>query len=141
MPGPFRTTRRVEFADTDMAGIAHFSAFIRYMEEAEHALWRHLGTSIVRTDAAGQHFSWPRVAVRCEYSASATFEQVLDIDVFVERLGEKSVTYSFEFSHVGQPLAKGEMTSVFCQFVPGGRPKSLKILEEDVRKLEEFARD
>jgi acyl-CoA thioester hydrolase len=29
MSAVFRTTRRVEFADTDMAGIAHFSNFFR----------------------------------------------------------------------------------------------------------------
>ena len=35
--------RRVEFAETDAAGIVHFSVFFRYMEEAEHALWRNAG--------------------------------------------------------------------------------------------------
>ncbi len=28
----FVTTRRVEFIDTDMAGIVHFTNFFRYME-------------------------------------------------------------------------------------------------------------
>ena len=32
MPTPFHTSRFVEFADTDMAGIMHFSAFFRFME-------------------------------------------------------------------------------------------------------------
>ena len=35
MTEPFRTRRRVEFADTDMAGIAHFANFFRWMEAAE----------------------------------------------------------------------------------------------------------
>ena len=35
----FRYRRRVQFAETDLAGIAHFACFFRYMEEAEHALW------------------------------------------------------------------------------------------------------
>ena len=35
MTQPFRITRRVEFGDTDMAGIAHFANFFRYMEVAE----------------------------------------------------------------------------------------------------------
>ena len=34
----FVTTRRVEFVDTDMAGIVHFSNFFRYMETAEALL-------------------------------------------------------------------------------------------------------
>ena len=36
----YRYHRRVQFADTDQAGVVHFSWFARYMEEAEHALWR-----------------------------------------------------------------------------------------------------
>ena len=32
---PFTTTRRVEFGDTDMAGIMHFANFFRFMEVAE----------------------------------------------------------------------------------------------------------
>ena len=46
MPAQFITTRRVEFADTDMAGIIHFANYYRYMEEAEHAMWRAAGLSI-----------------------------------------------------------------------------------------------
>ena len=30
----FRTTRMVEFSETDMAGIVHFANFFRYMEAA-----------------------------------------------------------------------------------------------------------
>ena len=41
-----RLTRRVLFHETDMAGVVHFSCFFRYMEEAEHALWREAGLSI-----------------------------------------------------------------------------------------------
>ena len=37
MTDEFRTTRMVEFFETDMAGIMHFSTFFRYMESAEHA--------------------------------------------------------------------------------------------------------
>lgn len=47
-PEGFHWRRRVEFSETDMAGIAHFSSFIIYMEQAEHALLRSLGTSVFR---------------------------------------------------------------------------------------------
>ena len=42
----FRLKRRVQFYETDAAGIVHFSTYFRYMEEAEHALWRDAGMSI-----------------------------------------------------------------------------------------------
>ena len=48
MPGrEFSIRRRVQFAETDLAGIAHFSNFVRWMEETEHAFFRSLGMSIV----------------------------------------------------------------------------------------------
>ena len=46
MPSEYRLRRRVQFHETDAAGIVHFSWFYRYMEEAEHALWRQAGLSI-----------------------------------------------------------------------------------------------
>ena len=39
-------TRRVQFHETDLAGLVHFSIFFRYMEEAEHALWRAAGEKL-----------------------------------------------------------------------------------------------
>ena len=41
-----KVVRRVEFCDTDMAGIVHYSNFFRYMEVAEHEFFRSLGFSV-----------------------------------------------------------------------------------------------
>ena len=46
MPYEFKMIHRVEFADTDMAGIIHFASYFRYMEVTEHAFFRSLGFSI-----------------------------------------------------------------------------------------------
>ena len=43
----FNVERRVEFSETDMAGIMHYSNFFRFMETAEHAFYRSLGHSVV----------------------------------------------------------------------------------------------
>ena len=64
MPTSFRTSRLVEFSDTDMAGIMHFSAFFRYMEAAEHELLRNLGFSVY-CEIDGVPISFPRVAASC----------------------------------------------------------------------------
>ena len=42
----FSFERRVEFCETDSAGIAHFSSLAIYMEQAEHALFRSLGLTV-----------------------------------------------------------------------------------------------
>ena len=115
---PFRTTRRVDFADTDQAGIVHFANFFRYMEAAEVAFLRERGLS-VQLDWEGQHLGFPRGAATCDYLKPARFDEVLDIAVTVDRLGTKSVTYAFEFTRGGAVLARGKLTSVCCRIGDG----------------------
>ena len=47
MTAEYKKERRVEFSETDMAGIIHYSAYFQYMEEAEHEFLRSLGLSVV----------------------------------------------------------------------------------------------
>ena len=115
---PFRTTRRIEFADTDMAGIVHFSNFFRFMEAAEVAYLRARGLS-VRLSWEGRELGFPRVSASCDYLKPARFEDVLEVTVAVERLGRSSVTYAFEFFKVGEAVARGGITAVCCRVGPG----------------------
>lgn len=128
---PFRTTRRVEFSDTDAAGIMHFSAFFRFMEQAEHDLLRSLGLSVVMQDdvtqSGGGKLSWPRVHAHCDFRSPAHYEDLLEIEVSISRLGEKSAAYQFRFVHAGRELATGEITSVCCRIVAGQPPQSVEI--------------
>jgi acyl-CoA thioester hydrolase len=122
----YRTTRRVEFADTDAAGIMHFAAYFRFMEQAEHELLRHLGLSVI--DSSGDEtISWPRVHAKCDFRGAVKFEDVIDIEVGVARLGEKSVTYRFTMTHQARPVADGEMTAVCCRLEHGKPPRSVLI--------------
>src|SRR3954463_2089168 len=138
MPTPFTTTRFVEFSDTDMAGIVHFSAFFRYMESAEHRLLRSLGFSVF-SKIDGEVITFPRVSASCDYRSPARCEEVLEIDVTVDRVGTKSVTYGFAFSHAGHDVAKGSMTSVCCRIPHGGTPVSIPIPNEIAAKLRKLA--
>ncbi|MEX0678850.1 MAG: thioesterase family protein [Pirellulales bacterium] len=135
MTEPYKTQRRVEFRDTDAASMAHFSVFFVYMEQAEHELWRHLGLSIMVADEEGA-MSFPRVGARCDYQLAVKFEDVLDIEVAIARLGQKSITYEFHFSHDGRPVATGQTTTVCCRFADDGRPRSIPIPTWIVQKLE-----
>lgn len=114
MKEPFRTSRRVEFGDTDMAGIAHFANFFRYMEQAETDFLHSLGTS-VSWSVGQERFGFPRVNVSCDYKRPAKFEDILDIVVSLEEVGRKSLKYRFDFSRAGQEIAVGRITSVFCR--------------------------
>jgi YbgC/YbaW family acyl-CoA thioester hydrolase len=122
----FRTTRRVEFCDTDMAGIAHFANFFRWMESAEVEFLRTRGLS-VKLDWEGQTLGFPRVSASCDYKKPARFQDLLDIAVTLERIGAKSVTYAFEFSCGGELLARGKVTSACCRVSAGDRLEAIPI--------------
>ena len=94
MPTPFRTSRRVEFADTDMAGIVHFANFFRYMEAAEVDFLQARGLS-VRLDWEGQAIGFPRVSASCDYLRPATFMDTLEISV---RGPAPAVTRAIQFT-------------------------------------------
>ena len=131
----FKTTRRVEFADTDMGGIVHFSRYFVFMETAEHQFLESLGTSVAM-EHEGEPLGWPRVSVSCEYERPARFGDVLDIEVDVERLGSKSVTYALRVMRDGDVLARGRTTAVCCVMEAGGRPRSITIPEAVARLLD-----
>ena len=133
-PGsPDRYRRRIQFRDTDAAGIAHFSTFFLFMEEAEHEFLRARGLSVLMRDAEGA-ISWPRVAVKCDYASPAKFEDVLEIDVALTRIGDKSVTYAFTFTCEGRPVARGEITAVCCRVGENVVPKSI-LIPDEIRTL------
>ena len=134
MSTPFHTTRLVEFADTDMAGIMHFSAFFRFMEGAEHELLRSLGFSVY-TEIDGVPISFPRVAATCEFDSPARCENVLEIAVTVRHVGKSSVTYGFDFTDEGRDVAHGTMTSVCCRVEHGKPPVSMPIPEALAKEL------
>ena len=116
------TQRRVEFADTDMARIVHFSRFFDFMEAAEHEFLRTaLGDGRqVHFEYEGHEIGWPRGRVSCEYKSPARLGDLLDIRVSVARKGTKSITYRFDFSLDGQAVAHGEITAICCRV---GGPK------------------
>jgi YbgC/YbaW family acyl-CoA thioester hydrolase len=111
----FRYARRVQFAETDLAGMVHFSWYLRYMEEAEHALWREAGLSIV---PAGGGVGFPRVAVSCDYLAPLRFEDVFEVHVRIEAISKRSIRYSHTIRRGDTVCATGSMTAVCVQDEP-----------------------
>lgn len=136
----FTHHRRVEFAETDAAGIAHFSAFFLYMEQAEHAMWRHLGLSVFPMLTSVGEVSWPRVAASCQYRGPVRFEQTLEIHLQIARLGDKSITFQYEMFVNANKVADGETTTVCCRMSEGHKIESVRIPDEVRAKLTPYVR-
>lgn len=137
MPEVFAYRRRVEFRDTDMAGIVHFSVFFAYMEEAEHAFLKSLGLNVFSRHQ-GQDISWPRVAAQCNYRSAIRFEDELTIQSAVQRIGEKSVSYQHQVHHEETLVADGTITTVCCQIEHGKRPLSIPIPDHIVEAFQPY---
>lgn len=117
----FSTRRRVEFVDTDMGRIVHFSRFFVFMETAEHELLASLGWGVHFHREDGREVGWPRLAASCEYLAPARYADELAIDVLVARKGRTSMTYGFLFRRGETLIARGRMSSICCLLgEPGG---------------------
>ena len=131
MPAALTTTRCVEFADTDMAGIIHFTTFFRMMESAEHEFLRSLGTSVVDKhpeDGSGA-IGWPRREAQCEFHSPAVFEDELELGSTVERMGRSSLTLGYEFRRGQTLIANGRMKTVCCRVAPGAGLTAIEIPE------------
>jgi acyl-CoA thioester hydrolase len=122
----FITSRRVEFVDTDMAGIVHFTNFFRYMEQAEAEFFRSQGHSLAST-RNGSGTGWPRVAASASFKAPAYHNDVLDVRIFIRRRGFKSLTLQFEFRRGETLVATGQIKTAYCRFEPGQPIQSLEI--------------
>ena len=134
----FYTRRKIEFVDTDMGGIVHFSRYFVFMETAEHEFLEKLGTS-VSLDLDGRRIGWPRVAVSCEYKQPARFGETLGIRLRVVRKGTKSMTYGFVFTNeAGQEIATGTSTAVCSEL--GDEVRGIPIPGFIADKIEEAPR-
>ena len=118
MNSEFRMTRRVQFAETDLAGVLHFANYFRYMEEIEHAFWRSLGMSVIVPDSE-RSISWPRVAVHCSYRAPAHFEDELELVLQLTKLGRRSLEFEVDFFRGSERLAECRYTTVCCEMCDG----------------------
>ena len=119
MPRTFTITRRVQFAETDMAGVMHFANYLRWMEEVEHAYFRSLGLSVMQPHD-GRETGWPRVHVSCEYFAPARFEDQVEVRLNVTDLTDKSMTYEATFWIDERRIARGRVKAVCCAMTDEG---------------------
>ena len=120
----FKAVRRVEFSETDMAGIVHFSNFFRYMETAEHGFYRSLGFSVMLAQF-DPPLGFPRVHAACDYRRPLRFEDMFEIHLLVKEKRSRVLNYRFRFSKLpkedgGAPelVATGDLTVVCVTHQP-----------------------
>jgi acyl-CoA thioester hydrolase len=123
----YRLKRRVQFYETDAAGIVHFSWFFRYMEEAEHALWREAGISIHPADA---EIGWPRVAASFEFRRPLRFEDEFEVRLRIAAMTRRTIRYTCALAQGETTIATGDLTIACVLKGPDASMKSIDIPPE-----------
>ncbi|HEY7449925.1 MAG TPA: thioesterase family protein [Vicinamibacterales bacterium] len=120
----YRLTRRVQFYETDAAGIVHFSWFFRYMEEAEHALWRAVGLSVA---PPGSEIGWPRVATSFEFHRALRFEDEFEVWLRVTAIKTKTIQFACLLTRDDTKIATGSLTIACASQQPNQPLKAIPI--------------
>ncbi len=138
----FKMTGRVQFVDTDLAGIVHFTNFFRYMELAEHAFYRFLGFSI-HSPESPRALGLPRVSVACKYRAPLYFEDRFETQLLVRDVREKTIRYAFYFRRLlseSSPIVASADLTIACVAIEDGHVKMKGIgIPRDLRDQLEVA--
>jgi YbgC/YbaW family acyl-CoA thioester hydrolase len=135
----FKAIRRVEFSDTDMAGIMHYSNFFRFMETAEHGFFRSIGFSVV-TKKIEPPVGWPRVRAQCEFKSPLRFEDEVEIHLLVSEKKSKALSYIFKIRKLNASppveVARGGVTVVCVRMKRDGTMAACTIPESVARKIQ-----
>lgn len=120
--------RRVQFPETDASGVVHFTNFFKYVEEAEHAMWRAAGLTIAEPNG---DIGWPRVAASFEFRKPLRFEDEFDVHLTIAEKTRKTIRYAAELRKDGEVLAVGSLT-IICVHRRPGEPQRARDIPPEV---------
>jgi len=156
MASEFRMRRRVEFVETDMAGIVHFSNFFRWMEQTEHAFFRSLGFTLHSQshdgEAPSEMYGWARVHASCDYEKPLRYQDLFEVRLRVVQKSVATLTFELGFYRVDTPelsasddhdgelqeVARGTMKTC-CVSRQGSDPIRAREMPEEIHAAIEIA--
>ena len=141
MPFEHTSTRRIEFSETDMAGLVHFSNFFKYMETAERDFFEAAGLDLINTKP-GEVVGWPRARAECKFSAPLRFGETIDIHLAVKSMKDRSIDYQFRIFRrnpdgTRTQAGKGHMTTILTELSDAGTLRSIELTEDVRSKISE----
>ncbi len=123
-PVPLRMERRVDFSQTDAAGILHFSTYFVYMEAAEAELFRQLGLKLLWNEG-GSLRGFPRIDCAARFRRPVGFDDLIRIELTLSELVANRLHYAFEFfGPDGGLCATGTLVTACALRAPDGSLQS-----------------
>ena len=91
----FTIEERVRWGDVDAAGIIFYGSYIRFFEIAETELFRAAGLpyGVVFDEL---NIWLPRVHLECDFHRAAQLDDLLEVSVWVGKIGTTSLRLNFE---------------------------------------------
>jgi len=91
----FTIEERVRWGDVDAAGIIFYGSYIRFFEIAETELFRAVGLpyGVVFDEL---NIWLPRVHLECDFHRAAQLDDLLEVSVWVGKIGTTSLRLNFE---------------------------------------------
>jgi acyl-CoA thioester hydrolase len=107
---PFRHRLRVRYHECDPQGVVFFGNHLAYFDTVLTELWRAAFGSYDAMLRAGTDVHV--VDVRASYHAPARFDDELDFEMAIVRLGDSSITSRIEERRAGALLVAGRLVHV-----------------------------
>ena len=134
----FRIEERVRWGDVDAARIIFYGAYIRFFEIAETELFRAVG--LPYGDVFDELDVWlPRAHLECDFRRAAQLDDLLEVSVYVGRVGTKSLRLNFEVRRKGVEEIVAEAHFVLVA-VRRGTFESVPVPAELKRRLAPYTR-
>jgi len=130
---------RVRWGDVDAASIIFYGAYIRFFEFAETELFRAVGLpySVMFEELD----IWlPRVHLECDFHHAAQLDDLLEVSVFVGRIGNKSMRLDFEVRRKGDEVVIAQAHFVLAA-VRRDTFETVVIPDELRRRLSDYLAD
>ena len=138
MATEFEMMREIEFSETDMAGIVHFSNFFKWMETVENQFLRSIGLPVVKQDG-DIFYGWPRRSASFDFKVPVRFGDTIRLKLVVKEIRIRSVRYAITVRLEDEKatlVARGEMTTVWTRIHPNtGEIESVPFPDGMVEKL------
>ena len=139
------STRRIEFSETDMAGLVHFSNFFKYMETAERDFFEAAEVDLINTQP-GELVGWPRARAECKFTAPLRFGDTIDIHLAVKAVKDRSIDYQFRIFRINKDgsrtqAAKAHITTILTRLTESGDLQSVEIPIEVRARIAEAPAD
>ena len=115
-----------------MAGQVHFANFFRYMEEAEHAIWRKAG---MRIAAEGRTHQWPRIAAQCDFKSRLRVDDEFEVRTEMAKVTNRTIQWAHTMMRGDTLIASGSVTAVCVQLQPDGTFKAVEIPADTLSRL------